>query len=206
MSMDEAARKRAEREQLRALALAGDVVAQAKRAAERQRIESRFARTAEDERERLQHRRKQLREAAHDAEHPLFAHANAVLGRDAQRALTCRNAQRQEAFPALEPDSANACVAQLLSLYPSCEPSVVWRYMAEHPKIRDFDVLWFAPPGMREDSSEAYVPLTRRPDQPGQVGTAAPHHTLRHLAPAIPSEGYDTCVPSPTRAKATAVA
>jgi len=69
-------------------------------------------------------------------------------------------------------------------MYPNCEPSVAWRYVAEHSNGRCRALMCFGlrrlarvrlPPGLR-------CPLGRRLDQPGQVGSAAPHLTSRHLA------------------------
>ena len=69
-----------------------------------------------------------------------------------------------------------------MRLYPSCEPSVVWRFVAEHPEAVDFDVSWFAPPGMCEDAAGVILPLAHLCHQPGQVGVATPHASQRHLA------------------------
>ena len=177
--------KRDNRQELREAALAGDEVSQAKRAAERERIEARFSRSPEEDRERLRRRRRDLLEAACDADHERHKHAVAVLDRHAQRSFVLRNEQRAAQgalqFSHLEAN-AMAAVAELLRAYPSCEPSVVWRYVAEHPAVQSFDVLWFAPAGTRETATGAPVPLCRRLDQPGQVGSAAPHPASRHLA------------------------
>ena len=120
--------KRERRRQEREAALAGDVDAQKRRTAERERIDKRFAqRSAAEQQERMKERRQKMRRDAHAGD----AKANELLDRDADRGTSRRNASRSSLLAGnFDVDG----VAELCLLYGSAvDASHIRKYVADHP-------------------------------------------------------------------------
>lgn len=120
--------KRKKRQQEREAAAAGDVDAQKRRDAERERIDKRFAqRSAAEQQERMKERRQKVRRDAQAGD----AKANEVLDREADRGVRRRNAQRaSQAGAAVDTDGT----AEFVELFASeVDASHIRKYLATHP-------------------------------------------------------------------------
>jgi hypothetical protein len=130
--------KRDRRRQEREAALAGDPDAQQRRAAERERIDKRFAqRTAAEQQERMKERRQRVRGDA-DAGN---AKANELLSREAHRQVSRRNAKRvSQAAAAVVTDGADEFVGLFAQ---ALDASHIRKYLADHPDSTP-GVGWFS--------------------------------------------------------------